>query len=151
MAIKKNHREICIKTLLHNFGMGKLQMVSSMWRVNSIHLGTRINNIVYSAAGFNFTAPYFIDMVEGATSDTSLQLGVCTKIAELLPDGSKKPIICTDFVNPYQFPVEIINEAGKWKLSSDEDSTKTFIYEDARYLAVIDNTELQVFIYIFKK
>ncbi len=151
MAIKNNHREISVAQLLHNFGIGKPQKVSTMWRVNSIHLGGRINNITYTPAGFNFIMPYFIDMVEGTTGDTSLQLGVCTKISELVPEGSNKPVVCTDYLNPFQIPVKIYLDSGKWHLSPDENSKKTFLYEDGRYLAIIDDTRLQVFIHIYKK
>lgn len=150
MAIKQNYREICLSDLIARYNVGQPKLVSPMWRVISSHLSSnRMRDITYSHGGFHYNLPYFVDMIKGNRSTTNLQLGVATKLAELTSE--RKPIICTDFINPCQFPVEVSFDNGTWKISADEDPKKVFLYEDEKYLVVIDDTDLQVFVYIFKK
>lgn len=150
MAIFKKGREICLSEAFFYYGVGDKNVVSSkMWRLADNVLMKFINRITYSSGGFHYGVPYLVDMMKGSESI----FGVT--IANLLYDltlNNEKIVMCTDFINPYHFPVDVYSDNGiNWKLSQTEDHDKISLQEDERYLVVIHNTEQIIHVYLFKK
>jgi len=128
------------------------EKVSEKWKITKNLLGDRLGYMVYPNAGYSYKGAYVVDALK--LTDSILGIQVASTIQSFIPRCEYAkiglPIICTDVLNPYQIPVNIKeNDKGEWFLDCKEDTT--ILYQDERYLVVVDKKEQEVYMYFYKK
>ena len=150
MAMYEN-RGYCPNNEFLHYQMNQGNKVSDSWEKTKEILGDRIGYMVYSENGYATKSSYIVDALAGATG--TLGLDVANALKFLIPEckyaETGRPIICTDLINPYQIPANIVENDGKWNLCGESSGTELF--EDKRYLIAIQDDGQEVHIYLYKK
>lgn len=152
MSISKDGRVISLSEAFFYYGAKDKKDVSTMWKLTDGILSHFFNRISYSVGGFHYGTPYFVDMMKGISSANIFSVDIANKLKDLSSNNTK-PIVCTDFISPYQFPIEVKFDSSTncWLLNLDEELEKLSLYEDERYLVVIYDADYEIQIYLFKK
>jgi hypothetical protein len=127
--------------------------VSATWKETEKILGDRIGYMVYSKDGYSYSECYVVDALVDANSFMGIEIAMTLQylipVCKYAEEG--RPIICTDLINPYQMPAKIRENNGIWELCVDEDPSKTFLFQDERYLVSIQDDGKEVHMYLYKK
>lgn len=133
--------------------------ISPYWNETEQLLGDRIGYMVYSEdGGICEDECYIVDALMGARGTLGIQIAAVLK--HLIPTCTYAkegcPIVCTDVINPNQLLSQGKEVDGKWRCISTPRKTcsgqeAASLYEDERYLVVIQERDGEVHIFLYKK
>lgn len=133
--------------------------VSPHWKETQQLLGDRIKYMSYERSGKPCGEEYYIvDALVAAKGTLGIQVAAALK--QLIPTcvyaETGCPIVCTDIINPDQILSKGKMVSGRWTYIGNERKTCSgqvamSLYEDERYMIVIQEGEGEVQIFLYRK